>query len=56
MIYEAFYKAAAQRDWFEGFALFGYGFTDAPLSRDVTVNGKPAEFFSSAWAQALEQE
>jgi hypothetical protein len=56
MIYEAFYKAAASREWIEGFALFGYGFTNAPLARDVTVNGKPAEALSSAWAKSLEQD
>jgi len=53
MIYEAFYKAASTRPWVAGFALFGYGFTDVPLSRDVTLNGKPAEHLSSAWAKAL---
>ncbi|MBM3945210.1 MAG: hypothetical protein FJ317_06945 [SAR202 cluster bacterium] len=52
MIYEAFYKAANARPWVDGFALFGYGFTDVPLGRDVTLNGKPAEVLSSLWAKA----
>jgi hypothetical protein len=56
MIYEAFYKAAGRRDWIEGFALFGYGFTDTPLGRDVVPNGKPAEALSSAWAKAMPDE
>ena len=52
MIYRAFYDATNSRGWVFGFYLFGYGFTDAPLAVDVTLNGKPAEALSSAWAQA----
>lgn len=53
MIYRAFYDAANSRGWVFGYYLFGYGFTDVPLSVDVTLNGKPAEALSSAWAMAI---
>jgi Glycoside Hydrolase Family 113 len=53
MIYQAFYNAANKHVWVFGFYLFGYGFTDVPLAVDVTLNGKPAEALSSAWAIAI---
>jgi Glycoside Hydrolase Family 113 len=53
MIYQAFYNAANKHGWVFGFYLFGYGFTDVPLAVDVTLNGKPAEAISSAWANAI---
>lgn len=53
MIHEAFYKAINEREWIIGANLFGYGFTDAPLDREVGIRAKPAEDIASVWAKKI---